>query len=145
MEICTIGFTKRSAAAFFEALSRARITRLIDVRLHNTSQLAGFAKRDDLAYFLRELCDAAYVHEPRLAPSADLLQAYRHRRLSWDQYAEAYLLQLGERTVESSLDPMLFAGPTALLCAEPSADRCHRRLAVDYLATAWGGITPRHL
>lgn len=145
MEICTIGCTKRSATAFFETLRRANIRRLIDVRLHNTSQLAGFAKRDDLAYFLRELCNVAYLHEPLLAPSVELLRAYRQRQLAWDQYAEGYLLLLGERAVESSLDRTLFAGPTVLLCAEPAADRCHRSLAVDYLAEAWGGITPRHL
>ena len=145
MEVYTIGCTRRSAAAFFGTLRQAGIRRLLDVRLHNTSQLAGFAKRDDLAFFAREICDAEYVHEPLLAPSTELLRAYQKRQLAWDQYATGYLSLLDGRDIASSLDRSLLAGPTALLCAEPTAERCHRRLAVAYLAAAWGGLTPIHL
>ncbi len=145
MEVYTIGFTRRSAAGFFGALRDAGIRRLLDVRLNNTSQLAGFAKRDDLEYFLRELCGAEYVHEPLLAPTQELLDAYRNTRGSWDAYAERFLALLREREVERILDRALLAGPTVLLCSEPTADRCHRRLVLEYLAAHWGDVTPVHL
>ena len=145
MEVYTIGFTRHSAAAFFGTLRQVGVRRLLDVRLNNTSQLAGFAKRDDLQFFLRELCGAEYVHEPLLAPSADLLKAYRQRQLSWEEYARAYLGLLAERQVASLLHPATLAGPTVLLCSEPTAAHCHRRLAMEHLASAWGGIMPVHL
>ena len=145
MEVYTIGFTRRSAAAFFGALRESGIRRLLDVRLNNTSQLAGFSKRDDLAYFLRELCGAEYVHEPLLAPTQELLDGYRKARGSWDAYAEDFLALLAERGVERTLDRSLLAGPTVLLCSEPTADRCHRRLVLEYLAARWGDVTPVHL
>lgn len=145
MEVYTIGFTRRSAAAFFGALRDAGIRCLLDVRLNNTSQLAGFAKRDDLAYFLHELCGAEYVHEPLLAPTRELLDAYRKTRGSWEQYAEQFLALLAEREVERVLDRALLAGPTVLLCSEPTAERCHRRLVLEYLAAAWGDVSPVHL
>lgn len=145
MEVYTIGFTQRSAAAFFGALSGIGIRRLLDTRLNNTSQLAGFAKRDDLAYFLHELCGAEYVNEPLLAPTRELLDAYRTDRESWDEYAARYLALLAERRVEDVLDRSLLAGPTVLLCSEPTADRCHRRLALEYLAAYWGDVAPVHL
>ncbi len=145
MEVYTIGFTQRSAAAFFGALREAGIRRLLDVRLNNTSQLAGFAKRDDLEYFLRELCGAEYVQEPLLAPTRDMLDGYRKARGSWDAYAEQFRALLAERGVERILDRSLLAGPTVLLCSEPTADRCHRRLVLDYLAARWGDLTPVHL
>lgn len=145
MEVYTIGFTRRSAAAFFGALRQAGVRRLLDVRLNNTSQLAGFAKRDDLRFFLRELCDAEYVHVPLLAPPADLLKAYRQRQLCWEEYARAYRGLLAERQVASLLDPAMLAGPAVLLCSESTAAQCHRRLALEHLATACGGIMPVHL
>jgi len=145
VEVYTIGFTQRSAASFFGALRGAGVRQLVDVRLNNTSQLAGFAKRDDLAYFLRALCDAAYVHESLLAPTQEMLDAYRKARAPWAEYERRYLALLAERRVETVLDRALFAVPTALLCSEPTADRCHRRLSLEYLAATWGGITPVHL
>ena len=145
MEVYTIGFTQRSAAAFFGALRVAGVRRLLDVRLNNTSQLAGFAKRDDLEFFLSELCGAEYVHEPLLAPTQELLDGYRKARGSWDEYAERFLALLKERRVEQVLDRSVLAGPTVLLCSEPTADRCHRRLVLEYLAAAWGDVTPVHL
>ena len=91
MEICTIGFTKHSAREFFGILRAESVERLIDVRLNNVSQLAGIAKRDDLLYFL-ELHGIGYTHEPRLlAPTADLLKAYRNREITWDDYENRFL------------------------------------------------------
>ena len=145
MEVYTIGFARRSAASFFGALKEVSIRRLLDVRLNNTSQLSGFSKRDDLAYFVRQLLDAEYVHELRLAPTQELLDAYRKARGSWDAYADAFLALLAERQIERVLDRSLLAGPTVLLCSEPTADRCHRRLVLEYLAAAWGNVSPVHL
>ena len=81
MEIFTTGFTKKTAAEFFGTIRQAGIKRLIDVRLHNSSQLAGFTKREDLPFFLREMCQAQYLHEPLLAPSQDMLYAYKKQKV----------------------------------------------------------------
>jgi len=145
VEIHTIGFTQKTAEEFFELLRAAGIKRLVDVRLNNVSQLAGFAKRDDLRYFLRELCDADYVHLPILAPDEGLLKGYRDKTISWEDYVPRYQALLTERRVEEVLDRSLFGVPAVLLCSEPTAERCHRRLAAEYLAGAWGGAVVRHL
>ena len=143
--VYTIGFTRKSAAAFFGALRRAGIRQLLDVRLHNAAQLAGFTKRDDLAYFLHALCRARYRHELLLAPTAELLTAYRRRAIPWSEYERRFLALLAERRVEARLPRELFAEPTVLLCSEPTAARCHRRLVAEYLQQAWGGLTIVHL
>jgi uncharacterized protein (DUF488 family) len=145
VEIYTIGFTQKSAAEFFGRLRAAGIRRLIDVRLQNTSQLAGFAKRGDLAYFLREICGAEYHHEPALAPTPELLRGYAKGEIPWEDYAAAYRRLLAERKVETGLDRGLFDAPAVLLCSEPTAEHCHRRLAAEYLAEQWGGVEVRHL
>src|SRR5438045_349768 len=118
MQLYTIGFTQRSAADFFGALKGAGVKRLLDVRLNNTSQLAGFTKREHLPYFLRELCGADYVHEPLLAPSPELFTFRRKQHGNWDDYAAGYRRLLAEREVERRLDPGLLEGPTVLLCTE---------------------------
>lgn len=145
MEIHTIGFTQKSAAEFFGILRRAGIGRLIDVRLNNTSQLAAFAKRDDLSYFLRELCDAEYHHEPLLAPTKEILDAYKKKQISWEEYESRFLDLLIDRMVEKAVDRRLFDVPAVLLCSEPSPKRCHRRLAAEYLAGKWSGGEVIHL
>ncbi len=145
MEIYTIGFTRKSAAEFFGALRRAGIRRLVNVRLNNTSQLAGFAKRDDLAYFLDAICSAAYQHEPLLAPTAEILDAYKHKAISWEEYEGRFRALLAERQVEDRVDRRGFDAPTALLCSEPTAERCHRRLVAEHLAAHWGDVRIIHL
>ncbi len=145
MEIYTIGFTKKSAAEFFDTLRRAGIRRLIDIRLKNSAQLAGFTKRDDLAYFLREICQAEYRHEPLLAPTPEMLERYRKRRGTWDEYERQFLRLMEQRHIDEALDPTLFAVPTVLLCSEPTAERCHRRLVVEFLRTRWKDVQPVHL
>jgi uncharacterized protein (DUF488 family) len=145
MEIYTIGFTRKSAADFFEPLKKHGIKRLVDVRANNTSQLAGFTKRDDLAYFLRELVDADYLHETMLAPTPELLKDYRNGKISWEEYEQLFLRLLGERRVEDALRPQFFSQPTVLLCSEATAERCHRRLIVEYLDRAWGEVQAVHL
>lgn len=145
MEIYTIGFTKTTAADFFGRLKKAGIRRLIDVRLNNVSQLAGFAKRDDLAYFLRELCDVGYVHEPLLAPTQELLDSLKKHKGAWQAYETGFMQLLKERHVEERLTPEYFEGPSVLLCSEHTAEHCHRRLAVEYLDTRWGNVHAVHL
>jgi uncharacterized protein YeaO (DUF488 family) len=118
---------------------------LVDVRLNNSSQLAAFAKRDDLGYFLRELCTAEYVHEPLLTPTQEMLNAYRKQRGPWDEYELRYMDLLNERRIETELGRELFDGPTVLLCSEAEATRCHRRLVIEYLMKFWQDVSAKHL
>ncbi|MGO8759992.1 MAG: DUF488 family protein [Terracidiphilus sp.] len=145
MEIYSIGFTQKSASQFFGALKAAGIERLLDVRLNNTSQLAGFAKQADLKYFLKEICGAAYEHEPLLAPTQEILDAFKKHKGSWDVYTAAYLALIRSRKVESVLSPDSFRKKTVLLCSEATPEHCHRRLALEYLQQHWGDITIVHL
>ena len=146
MEICTIGFTKHSADSFFEILKTECVERLVDVRLNNVSQLAGFAKRDDLRYFLKEICDADYVHQPELlAPTAELLKGYRNGEVSWDDYEVRFLDLMAQRRIEEELPQDLFLPRTVLLCSEHSPQRCHRRLVLEYLSVHWPHLTMLHL
>ena len=145
MEIYSIGFTQKSAAQFFGALRAAGIRRLMDVRLNNTSQLAAFAKASDLPYFLRELCGAEYVHEPLLAPTQEMLDAFKKRKGDWAVYEHEFLSLMRERRIESTLDRAQFEQPTVLLCSELTPEHCHRRLVLEYLAEQWGGVAITHL
>jgi uncharacterized protein (DUF488 family) len=145
MEIYSIGFTQKNAGQFFDSLKTNGIERLLDVRLNNTSQLAGFAKQSDLPYFLREICHASYEHEPLLAPTQDILDALKKHKGSWDVYAEAYLSLLRSRRVESALSKSGFLKKTVLLCSEATAAYCHRRLALEYLQQHWGDVIIHHL
>ncbi len=132
MEIYTIGFTKKNAEVFFEFLRESDIKTLIDVRLNNISQLAGFAKRDDLRFFLKELCNADYVHAPELAPTKELLSGYKKGDISWDAYEDKFLNLMAQRSIEKSVQPALLDNG-CLLCSEHEPHLCHRRLVVEYL------------
>ena len=145
MEIYTIGFTKKSAAEFFGILKAANVAQLVDVRLNNTSQLAGFAKKEDLEFFLRELDKIEYVHEPLLAPSEELFEEYKKKKGKWEVFETGFLALMRERQIESALKKSLFKKPTVLLCSEPTAACCHRRLVVEYLRGHWGGVKAVHL
>ena len=145
MEIFTIGFTQSTAEHFFGRLKRAGIRRLIDVRLNNSSQLAAFAKRDDLAYFLRELCAAEYLHEPLLAPTQDILDAFKREKGDWEVYKEQFLRLMEERCIESKLQREEFQVPSVLLCSEATPENCHRLLVAEYLQRKWGDIEIVHL
>lgn len=145
MEIYSIGFTKKTAEQFFGTLRKAGIRRLLDVRLNNVSQLAGFTKRDDLRYFLREICDADYVHELLLAPTQQMLDDYKKRKGTWQDYERKFRALMSEREIEKKLEQSSFTTPTVLLCSELKPDHCHRRLVLEYLAMKWGNVTIRHL
>ncbi|MER8946338.1 DUF488 domain-containing protein [Mesorhizobium sp. M0959] len=145
IEVSTIGFTKSTAKNFFERLKKSGIKKVIDVRLHNTSQLSGFAKADDLSYFLKEVCHAEYVHVPMLAPTDNILKAYKKDKGDWSKYERLFLKLISERQIEKRLKPDLFHG-TCLLCSEATPHHCHRRLVCEYLNEKWGGsLTVRHL
>jgi uncharacterized protein (DUF488 family) len=145
VEIYTIGFTQTTAERFFERLAGVGIKRLLDVRLNNTSQLAGFAKAKDLPYFLKELVGADYEHETLLAPTQELLDEYKKRGGDWAAYESQFLELMRERKIELALAISDFQTPTALLCSEATAERCHRRLVCEYLASRWPDVSPVHL
>lgn len=145
VNIYTIGFTKKGAEKFFSLLRSADIERLIDVRIRNRSQLSGFAKRDDLAFFLRELLGVQYDHIEELAPTKELLDEWRDDTIEWSEYEDRFYNLLGEREVEKTLSKAEFEKNTVLLCSEHKPRHCHRRLVIEYLDENWGGVEATHL
>ena len=133
ISIHTIGFTEKSAEEFFEALKSARIALVADVRLNNTSQLAGFTKKKDLAYFLG-LLGVAYEHWEQFAPTKELMKKYREDK-NWAEYEKEYRRIIAERGALDNLDTSLFGNKRiCLLCSEATAENCHRRLAAEMIA-----------
>ena len=143
MKLYTIGFTKTSAESFFSRLSRAHVRKLIDVRLNNVSQLAGFAKKDDLRYFSKAICGIDYQHLPALAPTKDILDGYRKSKGTSPVYVQKFLDLMAKRKVET-LDRAQFDGG-CLLCSEDKPHHCHRRLVAEYLRDKWGNVEIQHL
>ena len=143
-QILTIGFTRKSAGEFFGMLRRSGASRVLDVRLNNRSQLAGFAKRGDLPWLLRELCGMEYRHIPILAPEPEMLDDYKKRGGDWREYERRFLDLLRARRVERELSKKLLHR-ACLLCSEHEPHFCHRRLAAEYLSEQWGGVVVRHL
>ena len=143
IQLATVGFTRKTAEQFFTRLQKAGVRRLIDVRLNNNSQLAGFSKRDDLAYFLRSIAGIEYVHVLDLAPTKELLDRYRKVDRDWAGYAADFLRLMAERKIET-LSPDLFDGG-CLLCSEDQPHHCHRRLVAEYLRDKWGSLEIHHL
>lgn len=144
LRVATIGFTKKTAQRFFELLRDSGARRVIDVRLNNASQLAGFAKRDDLKWLLDRLCGIEYVHMPSLAPTKELLSGYRNGSIGWDAYETSFMELMRARRVEKSIPKKLLDGG-CLLCSEDQPHRCHRRLVAEYLNDHWGDIEVEHL
>ncbi len=144
MHLATIGFTKKPARRFFQLLRDAGVRRLVDVRINNSSQLAGFAKKDDLAWLLGELCSIDYIHLPALAPTKDLLRQYRNGDIDWDTYESRFLDLMGARRIEDNI-PREALDEGCLLCSEDKPHHCHRRLVAEYLNQHWGNIEIDHL
>ncbi len=144
MKVYTIGFTKTSAQRFFERLQRAGARSVLDVRLNNVSQLAGFAKRDDLRYFLKVICGMDYAHRPELAPTQELLDTYRKAGGDWVAYERRFLELMADRHVEETV-PREIVADACLLCSEDKPLRCHRRLVAAYLRSKWGQLEIVHL
>ena len=143
MKLFTIGFTKSSAQQFFTRIQNSGAKKLLDIRLNNVSQLAGFAKRDDLRYFLQEICHIPYNHEPRLAPNQQMLDEFKKKHGAWDDYEKQFLNLMAERHIEN-IDKTNFDG-ACLLCSEDKPHHCHRRLVAEYLREKWGNIDIVHL
>lgn len=144
IKLFTIGFTKKNAAKFFGLLRDAGIRRVIDTRLNRTSQLAGFAKEQDLPFLLREICHADYETQPLLAPTEDILSAYKKKRINWNSYEERFNALIRDRQIESKLQPPQLDN-TCLLCSEDKPHQCHRRLVAEYLREKWGDVQIEHL
>ena len=144
MKLFTIGFTKKSAEQFFGLLKQEGLTKVVDTRLNNVSQLAGFTKRNDLKFFLKEVVGIEYVHMPILAPTKDILDAYKKNGGDWHAYERKFVELVRSRKIESSVSPELLSG-ACLLCSEPTPHHCHRRLVAEYLSDSWGDIEIRHL
>lgn len=145
MKIFTIGFTKKSAETFFTRLTNAGVKRLIDVRLNNISQLAGFTKKDDLRYFTRAICNIDYLHLPELAPTADILDPYKKAKNGdWQLYERQFLDLMRSRHIESTLSHEVLDGG-CLLCSEETPHHCHRRLVAEYLQEHWRDVMIEHI
>jgi len=144
MKLFTIGFTKKTAENFFGMLNDAGVKRVIDIRLNNTSQLAGFAKKEDLVYFLKTIGDIDYTHRPELAPTQDIMDAFKKNKGSWEIYAKKFRTLLAQRAVEDTIPKNLLDG-ACLLCSEEKPQKCHRRLVAEYFREKWPEIEIVHL
>jgi uncharacterized protein (DUF488 family) len=144
ISLYTIGFTKKSAREFFGRIRDAGISRVIDVRLNNVSQLAGFAKRDDLVFFLQEICGCGYEHRPEWAPTKDVLDAYRDKSMDWPGYERRFNELLAVRRIEGSITREALH-MACLLCSEATPECCHRRLVAEYLQKMLGHVQITHL
>jgi uncharacterized protein (DUF488 family) len=142
--VFTIGFTKKSAEQFFTAMKEAGVQRVLDIRLNNVSQLAGFAKRDDLRYFLKAICGIGYEHRLELAPTKELLEAYRKGGEKWSDYEKDFLGLISDRKIETLISRDVL-DHACLLCGENTPDHCHRRLVAEYLRDRWGDLEITHI
>lgn len=144
MKIFTIGFTQKSAEQFFSRLKQPGLVRLLDIRLNNVSQLAGYTKKNDLRFFLREICRIDYLHLPELAPTKEILDAYKKKDGDWPTYEAKFLALMAARRVEETLDKGITSGG-CLLCSEAKPDYCHRRLVAEYIRAKCGDVEIEHL
>jgi uncharacterized protein (DUF488 family) len=144
IRLFTIGFAGKSAEQFFGYLQKAGVRLVIDTRLNNVSQLAGFTKRRDLEYFLRVIGGIPYIHDTELAPTDDMLDAYKKKRMSWDEYETRFNTLIEGRAIADRRKPGDFDS-ACLLCSEPTPEHCHRRLVGEYLRRAWPQIDVTHL
>jgi uncharacterized protein (DUF488 family) len=145
MKLFTIGFTKKSAETFFTRLKDSGVKRLVDVRLNNVSQLAGFAKKDDLRYFTKAICNIEYVHLPQLAPTAEILNPYKKAKNGdWELYERQFLELIRARHIEGTTPRELLDG-ACLLCSEEKPHHCHRRLVAEYLKDKWSDVDIEHI
>ncbi|MGK7901327.1 MAG: DUF488 family protein [Hormoscilla sp.] len=144
INLYTIGFTKKTAQEFFESLSKSGVKRVIDTRLNNVSQLAGFAKRKDLEYFLKTICKIEYQHAIDLAPTKEMLDEYKKKGGDWETYEQRFLELMESRKIEDKISPEIVES-SCLLCSEAKPHHCHRRLVAEYLHQKWGNLNICHL
>ncbi len=144
VNLFTIGFTQKSAESFFETLKQAGVNRVIDTRLNNISQLAGFTKRNDLEYFLRKIYGIEYIHITELAPTKDILDEYKKKKGDWNVYEKKFIDLITERQIEKKVSPEILNN-SCLLCSEAKPHNCHRRLVAEYLSQTWKNVRICHL
>ena len=144
VNLFTIGFTQKSAQKFFDILVKAGVKRVIDTRLNNVSQLAGFTKKSDLEYFLHKIGNIEYTHLIELAPTKDILDEYKKNKTGWVIYEQKFLQLMAEREIEKKVKPDILDGG-CLLCSEVKPHYCHRRLVAEYLNGKWGDVKICHL
>jgi uncharacterized protein (DUF488 family) len=146
MKLFTIGSTQKSAETFFELLNTNKVQKLIDIRLKPDGQLAGFAKKNDLPYFLSNLAAGCqYEHAPNLAPTKEILQDYRADG-NWGLYVDRFEKLMDERGIPDNLDRTKFESfSCCLLCSEASPEKCHRRLLAERIKEHWGDVEILHL
>jgi uncharacterized protein (DUF488 family) len=144
IDLYTIGFTQKTAKKFFETLVKAGVTQIIDTRLNNVSQLAGFTKRNDLEYFLEQIGGIKYIHILDMAPTKEILDGYKKNNGDWEVYEKKFLSLMREREIEKKISPEMLAGG-CLLCSEAKPHHCHRRLVAEYLCEKLGNINISHL
>jgi len=144
IRIFTIGYAAKNGREFFTILKRAGVLKVIDVRLYNTSQLAGFAKKQDIEYFLQAIVGVEYIHLPIMAPTKQLLNEYKKGLINWQQYEKQFKSIIAQRQIEKHLVPQDM-DMTCFLCSEAKADNCHRRLVAEYLAKVWQNVSIHHL
>jgi uncharacterized protein (DUF488 family) len=140
----TIGFTQKTAEDFFSLLAENDVKKVVDIRINNTSQLAGFAKGIDLAFFVNKILGITYEHHPELAPTKDLLKRYRDKTTSWSEYEQEYLALVKERDILSEIE-ISDLDQAVFLCSEHEPDQCHRRLLAEYLQKHFSEINIVHL
>lgn len=138
IKIFTIGFTKKNARQFFGLIQKSGIKRVLDTRLNNVSQLAGFTKKDDLSFFLEKVAGVSYDHALKLAPTDNMLKSYKKGEITWEAYAEAYHDLIRKRHVEEFFSAEALNG-ACLLCSEATPHHCHRRLAAEFFQNHLGG------
>lgn len=145
ISIYTIGYTQKSASDFFSLLEKNNISKVLDIRLNNTSQLAGYTKKEDLRFFLSKICNIDYVHVPSLAPTKEILDNFKHKKGSWLEYRSSFLSLLEQRNIEKNFDPNFFDN-SCLLCSEKDPNQCHRSLVAEYLNSKWDySLNIKHL
>jgi uncharacterized protein (DUF488 family) len=144
MKIFTIGFTKKSAEQFFSQLKHFGVKRLIDIRLNNLSQLAGFTKKEDLRYFVKTICNIDYLHILDFAPTQEILDAYKKNKGDWQIYQRDFLELIRSRRIEEKI-PRDTLSDGCLLCSEELPRYCHRRLVAEYLEASWGDVEIKHI
>lgn len=144
INLYSIGFTQKTAQDFFTILSKAGVKRIIDTRLNNVSQLAGFAKRKDLEYFLKVIANIEYIHILDLAPTQEILDRYKKEKGDWETYEKSFLGLMKTRQIEKIISPKLL-DEGCLLCSEAKPHNCHRRLVAEYLNNKLGNINICHL
>jgi uncharacterized protein (DUF488 family) len=144
IHLFTIGFTGKSAEEFFTLLREAGVRRILDIRLKNSSNYAGFTRQAHLPFFLREICDADYKHIPECAPTLEILDAYKAKQLPWASYVEQFKPLIKKRKIETVLTPELL-DYGCLLCSEPSPGQCHRRLVAEYMQGLMPELEITHL